>query len=246
MKPTNYVHGIIISILCFLVTSNGFSQDYKNSFKLNFTPTGGYRILTDDSATNLLPGFRNYETIRFGMGGTFEYQRIVKNWFYFSVGLEYQYFEYGGEQPFNSYDSINNFTSAGTLKTSYIHHYLGVPIKLQFNLVSKEKFRLYTFLGVTPKFAIVRLYDTEFRDTVNNFTSTFHSQDPEDAGNGYQRNVFNVEGLAGIGINFHLSKRMYIDLNGFFGMHMLKSNKNTPINEYIYRFGGNVGFGYLF
>jgi hypothetical protein len=70
--------------------------------------------------------------------------------------------------------------------------------------------------------------------------------DPEDFNPNYHRNVFNIEGMVGIGFNFNLSKRVFIDMNAMFGMNMLRSNKDTPINDYIYRAGGNVGLGYSF
>lgn len=238
----------IVFLSLFLMT--GFltvrAQDYKNSFKFNFSPTGGYRILVDDSATNLLPAFRNYETMRFGMSGTFEYTRSLKKWISISIGFEYQYFEYGGSLPFSTYDSINNYSQAGTLKTSYVHHYLGLPIKFYFNMVNKEKFRLYTFIGFNPKLAVGREYGTEYTDTIHNTVFSFHELDPEAANSNYQRNVFNIEGQVGLGFNFNISKRLYLDLNGFFGMNMLRSNRNTPINDYVYRAGGTVGLGYFF
>ncbi len=247
MKPKNYIFLRCNIVLLFFISLNVVqAQDLKNSFKLNFTPTGGYRILVDDSATGLLPGFRDYENMRFGMSGNLEYTRNVTKWLSISAAIEYQYFEYGGIQNFYSYDSINNFTSAGTVKTSFIHHYLGIPIKFYFNLVQKEKFRLYTFIGVNPKIALIREYATELNDTVNNINSSFHQMDPEDFNPNYHRNVFNIEGMVGIGFNFNLSKRVFIDMNAMFGMNMLRSNKDTPINDYIYRAGGNVGLGYSF
>ncbi len=243
-KPTS---GLCLIVLFFIISVQKITaQDFKNSFKFSFTPTAGYRILVDDSSTGLLPGFRNYEVMRFGMGGSFEYTRQIKKWFSVSAGFEYQYFEYGGTLSFYSYDSINDYTQAGYVKTSFIHHYLGMPIKFHFNIVNKEKFRLYTFLGFVPKISVGREYATELNDTVNNVTSSYHQQDPEGANPNYHRNTFNVEGQIGLGFNFNISKRLFIDVNGIFGINMLRSNRDTPINDYIYRAGGNIGLGYMF
>ncbi len=228
---------IIVSFILITVSAYSQSPDLKNSLKFNIGPSGGLYVgnIWGGSFGGIIP--------MVGANAGLEYQRHFKNWLSFGVGLEYNLHRYGDSEVFTQMDSAGNTYVSGIGTYSLNHHYLGIPLRVHFNFLNKEKFKLYSFVGLSPKLGLDVVATAVWRSTNGNLIEGESAS--LNGMYGYGGPVtFKLEGQAGIGMNYKFAKHFFVDANFLFGMDCVSTGLFA--GQYQYRFAGNAGMGYSF
>ena len=128
---------------------------------------------------------------------------------------------------------------------SFNHHNLVIPIKLYFNFINNDKLKLYSYVGLNPRFVLDVVYTVEWLDQNNEIVNRQSASMNSLASYGYQPSIFKLEAQAGLGMSYKFSNGFIIDANLLFGIDSI-STYGVFMNEHQYRFAGNTGFGYSF
>lgn len=195
----------------------------KTHIGLTFSPEYNYRYLSsDDNLSFIKKEYDSLEVPKYGysigINGVFDLSKKLS----LSTGL---IFSDNGEKTKNSIliEPIN-----------YTNHYyfLSVPLRLNY-LIIDSKVDLYGTIGLAANYFLDHVTSTQL-DGVKDL-SNFHSKD---------LTKFSLGGIAGVGMNAHLSKNWYFKAEVLYRQSI--TSVSTPLKKWLYSVGPNIGLFYSF
>ena len=250
----NQLHTLKIAALCScfaLISSTGFSQEetakaHKWAVGVNISPEMAYRHLhtEDEFLSNLIESRDEWEKpmFTFTAGVSAEYQLSKR--FRLKAGIHYSV--KGEAGSFESW--IPPTTAPGSpivpaaFKFNYRYHSIGVPIAASFDFFQHEKINLFVSAGIALNYLHRIVAESELTLSDSGTTIEKNEIDPrDDPFTDY--NLFNPAGLVSFGADVHLGSRSKLRIEPVF-RHSLLPVADTPIKEY--QFNGGLNIGYLF
>jgi len=230
----------LLFVLLFIVPISLFCQksDSTNKSKLSigltFSPDYCYRTLRSDANSKWIEDYRNAKEVpKFGYTSGINMSVKLNKRFSFETALLYadrgmKTKEYELLAPGQSDPVIPK-----TIKYNYHYIYLDVPIKMNFYLLTK-KIKLFIETGISPS-----LLFTQYNVAYNKF-SDGHESVKKSTNTLYSYPRINLTAIAGIGLNYDLSEKLYFKAEPMF-RYSLSTFGSTPIREHLYSAGLNTG-----
>jgi hypothetical protein len=160
------------------------------------------------------------------------------NFFYYlrnRIGLELgiQYSRKGYKTKKESYDSGHPL-SPFEIHSKFHYHYIDVPVRVNF-MFGKKRIRISPSLGFATNIFLKKtnIVFLEFSDNSVEKTSQ----------NSFENNRLNVSPIVGMGIDYKLNEKMFLRAEGLYRHGLLKI-RNTPLTEYLWNYGLNLGLYY--
>lgn len=193
------------------------SKTRKFSFGANFSPDYSYRRLHSNNANYdfLINQLNNWEVPAFGYSTGLSFRYIVFKRFELESGLQFSDKTFNldidkddFEIPDNGSYQQDDPAIPERVITNYHFYYLGVPFKLNYYFIQK-RIRMYLMSGVSMDFSL----GTKSKTTIKYSDKT---ETIEHDNNGGDSNKINLTGLAGIGAETALYKRIGIRIEPVF------------------------------
>lgn len=243
---------ILLTLIFIISTLNLLAQE-KSEFKgwkfgINISPELGYRFLYTNSTDSMMDYIINQRNdweipalmISSGLSTEYRFSKLIsiKSGIYYSLrGEKSRDHGYGSE-----YNGFGTYIEKWIYKNRY--HYIGVPIIGAFHFLNKEKFQLFTSIGVSFDFLYLRTsrsaYKIHGEEEVKNFEKEKINNDTY-----YDYNLFNPSGLISIGLDWKLGNKSTIRIEPNFKISILPL-LNAPILSNYYNCGLNLGYIYSF
>ena len=212
----------------------------KISIGLSFSPDYCYRYLSAQESAKWIANHRDsIENPMFGYtAGINAAYRLNKRitfeaGFLFSDRGEKYTYDFSNAHPINPNDPFLPIFS--TVRNHY--YYIDIPIKVNVNLISKRS-KFYIFAGMSPN-----IFIKSRRVTINEFSNGQTRRSIDNIGQPFSKINFNV--IGGLGFSYDLIKHLYIKAEPIFRLSLNKL-ASTPIKQYEYSAGINIGLFYQF
>jgi opacity protein-like surface antigen len=237
---------LLLSLLT-IIPLTIFSQDKDStktgrfSFGVAFSPDYCYRTLKPNASSKLEADNRDtveIPKIGYTAGLILSYQ--LNKRFLLGVGI---LFSDKGYKMKKTYSWIAPNGSNGTgdpavpmkRHSNYHYYYFDMPINLNYCVFSTEKTAVYVFASISPNIFLTQKATsyTEYGDG-HKATSTVTTP-------GY--NIVNSSFTAGLGYQVNLSDKLFLKIEPTY-RRFISSSIDTPIKEYLYSAGLNIGLYY--
>lgn len=225
---------LVYSILICLVSIGLQAQDSiqtdttkwkKHQIGITYSPDYNFRFLQADANSTWIKNIADsMEVPKFG----------------FSTGINYA-FKLGKKLTVSSGvifidNGEKTKTNVNIQPINYTNHFyfLSVPLRLDFTFYS-EKVAFYSTLGISNNFFL-------------NHKTVMHVNGKKDAikfNNQSDLSVYNIGGIAGLGMNAKLSENWSFKSEVFYKQSITPVN-NDPVKKWLYALGTNFGLFYSF
>jgi hypothetical protein len=238
----NFMKKFVLVLLLFptLVFCQTTDKTARFTLGLSFSPDYCYRSLTSDSSGKFIKDLRDStEIAKFGYTTGVNFSYIISKRFSVDAAI---LFSDKGEQMNKGFDVLNPLNPedpllAAKLRINYHYYYLDVPIKINFNILTK-KVKLYLTAGISPNIYLV--YKSK---SVLEFDNG-HKKKSTSSGRGDYSDI-NLSVIGGIGFSYDFAKHWSFRLEPVYRRSVI-SIINTPVKGYLYSIGINTGVYYNF
>jgi hypothetical protein len=237
---------IFKSILFLLLPVTSFCHEGdsvradKFQFGIIYSPEYCYRTLKTNAENNWLKeAADDLETAKFGYSTGISFGCKLSNKLMFEA--EVLYADKGSKTKKNTFE--NNVSIAASEKIPhksiliYHYQYIDVPLKLNYYFVNK-KIDFFVSAGVSVNIFLNHQNEMliEYKD---GSSKKFNSNSTAGV------DKINLAALVGFGINYDFSDRCILKLEPVFN-HSLTPLANSPVKNYFYSLGINMGIAYRF
>jgi hypothetical protein len=212
----------------------------KFQFGIIYSPEYCYRTLKTNAENNWIKeAADDLEIPKFGCSAGVGFGCKLFNKLMFEA--EVLYADKGSKSKKNTFENNISIAASGKMpyKSNLVYHYqyIDVPLKLNYYLVNK-KINFFVSAGVSVNIFLNQQTETliEFKD---GSSKKFKSSSTAGADN------ISLTALAGLGINYDFSDRCILKLEPVF-KHSITPLANTPLKNYLYSMGINIGIAYTF
>jgi len=123
-------------------------------------------------------------------------------------------------------------------KTQYQFKYIEIPMKVNY-LLGGKKIRIFVSVGVS-----LNVFSEKKTKVISQFANGHKSSESSVVDLGYLK--FNLAAIAGFGIKYDLTKRVYISVEPVYRQFINSIVADKKAKEYPYSIGANVGIYYSF
>ncbi len=117
-------------------------------------------------------------------------------------------------------------------KVYYRYYYIGIPIKVDFDILTKRA-KLYATAGISPNIFIMDKTITFYEYSDGTITEKSRIKD-------FAFSSLNLAAIAGIGFSYDFTKHFYIRVEPTFRCSIISINQE-PVKDYLYSVGLNTG-----
>lgn len=236
-----FMKKLVLILLLFpsLVFCQTTDKTPRFALGVSFSPDYCYRSLTSDSGGKFVKDLRDStEIAKFGYTTGVNFSYIISKRFSVDAAI---LFSDKGEQTEKKTLVFGSSMGGDPLfptkfKSNYHYYYLDVPIKINFNILTK-KVKLYLTAGVSPNIFLCEktISVIEYDDS----RKERHASSEK----GYS--VINLAVVGGIGFSYDFAKHWSFRLEPVY-RRSVTSIIDTPVKGYLYSIGINTGVYYNF
>ncbi|MCB0509433.1 MAG: outer membrane beta-barrel protein, partial [Bacteroidetes bacterium] len=183
-----------------------------------------------ENLQNIVAARDNSELAKLGYTVGIRFVFALRKHFALETGILYA--DRGYRSNLGLVDQLGNSIGNADLK----HHinYLEIPLKMNIALLAKKRIHFFLSAGLSGNIFLFENIEYAF--------DYFSGQSEESTSRSNQNNLnrLNLTALGGLGIDIFLTKRFSVRAEPIF-RYALISASDTPIKQYPYSFGANLG-----
>jgi len=237
MQKISIMRKLFITILILIPLINFSQQSDSTSTKnlivgLTFSPDYCYRTLIANKSAQWIVDIRDTsETYKFGFTTGLRFVYKLNRRFAIETGL---LFSDKGEKT-KKLKLVNLSGEMGVAENNYHYYYIDLPLKFNYTFILKRlKFFISggvsTNIFLTQKTTSTLEYSDGSTETINSSSNSLLSK-------------VNIVALGGFGIDYNFTNRLNCRIEPTYRRSIIPI-ADTPIKQYQYSFGANVGLFY--
>lgn len=228
----------LITATVFATTPDSLKQK-KWAIGLTYSPDFCYRVSYEKSSFLALANIKESPKYGFTSGVNILYQLLDR------VGVEFGVlYNNKGEKMYSNSSSSSTWTTPDGTSASYAiketkstlaYQYLEIPLKINVNLVNKNKLKLFPSLGCSMNVFMGKNTTTTFiYDDGHKEKNVSHEYEPKNI----PTSEFSL--LVGVGVSYDLNQRLFLKLEPSFRT-FIRPLVDSPVSGTLYSVGANAG-----